>query len=223
MEKYLLFDADGTLYDFGASENIALRDLFSHYGIALEEEIISCYHECNGYCWDQLEKGLMTQAKLKSYRFKLFFDKLGIDIDANEAGEFFIDKLSEHGIMFDGAVDFLSSIKDRRKSIITNGIAKVQYGRIDDSRTRDYFEHIFISEEIGSSKPSPEFFRYVLSTLNIPAGDCLVIGDSESSDIQGAINAGIDSVYINFRGTKSDKASYSVSSFRELEDLLATL
>ena len=132
----------------------------------------------------------------------------------------FIENLAEHGIMLPGAIDFLDSVRDRRKSIITNGIAEVQHGRIEDSMTGKYFERIFISEEIGSSKPAPEFFSHVLATLGMQPDDCIVIGDSESSDIQGAVNAGIDSIYINFNGIRSSMASYSVSSFDELRKLI---
>ncbi len=220
MGKYLLFDADGTLYDFGASERIALSDLFSYYRIPVTEQNIKSYHECNDYCWNQLEKGLMDQGRLKGYRFRLFFDRIGLDIDEDEAGSMFIENLSEHGIMLPGAIDFLDSIRDRRKSIITNGIAEVQHGRIEDSMTGKYFEHIFISEEIGSSKPAPEFFSHVLASLGMKPDDCIVIGDSESSDIQGAVNAGIDSIYINFNGIRSSRASYSISSFDELRKLI---
>ena len=223
MGKYLLFDADGTLYDFNATESIALKDLFGYYRIPYTDANISIYHECNDYCWDQFEKGLMSQDKLKEYRFRLFFDKLGLKISDEEAGNLFLKRLSKHGLMLPGAVDFLNSINDRRKSIVTNGIAEVQHGRIDDSNTESYFEHIFISEEIGSNKPDPAFFRTVLDTLKMSPDECIVIGDSEKSDIQGAINAGIESIYLNFNGAISDKATYSVASFDELKRLIDSI
>ncbi len=47
-----------------------------------------------------------------------------------------------------------------------------------------------------------------------------MIGDSEKSDIRGAINAGLESIYISFKGEKSSLATYSVSSYEELRDLI---
>lgn len=223
MSKYLLFDADGTLYDFGATEKIVLKALFDRYNIPYSDENISLYHKANDYCWREYESGRMTQEHLKGYRFTRFLELLGLDLDGNKLGEDFITMLSENGIMIDGAVDFLESIKDMRKSMITNGIAKVQRGRITGTDTRDYFEHLFISEELHSNKPHKEYFDKVLDALKMSPNECLVIGDSENSDIQGAINAGIDSVYINFNGIRSDKATYSVSSFDELYKLLRSL
>ncbi len=50
-----------------------------------------------------------------------------------------------------------------------------------------------------------------------------MIGDSERSDIMGAVNAGMESIYISFKGEKSSLATYSVSSYRELEDLIRSI
>ena len=122
--------------------------------------------------------------------------------------------------MIPGALDFLEAIKDRPKSIITNGIAKTQHGRFDRTNTNKYFDHIFISEEIGYQKPDKAFFDFVLNKIKRSANECLVIGDSEKSDIQGAANANMDSVFISFDNKKSEKATYNVSSFGELLQLL---
>lgn len=223
MAKYLLFDADGTLYDFGKTEKIALSTLFSRYDLAYSNDNIEAYHKANDYCWREYEKGLMTQAYLKGYRFTRFLKSIGSAIDGVKMGYDFLTLLAENGIMLDGAVDFLESINNRGKSMITNGIAVVQRGRINGTNTQGYFDNLFISEEMGVHKPNKDYFDMVLSELKMSPDECLVIGDSENSDIQGAINAGIDSVYISFTGLKSDKATYSVSSYEELYELLKTI
>lgn len=223
MAKYLLFDADGTLYDFKATENIALRKVFEKYGIQWNKEMFDLYEEGNHYCWDAYEKGTMTQEHLKGERFRLLFDKINNPGNPEQAGDDYVDFLAENGIMIDGAIEFLESIKDRGMSIITNGIAKTQHGRFEMTDTKKYFDKIFISQEMGVSKPNKLFFDIVLDSLKKTPEECLVIGDSEKSDIQGAINSGIESVFINFSGNTSDKATYSVSSFEELRKLLDTI
>lgn len=221
--KYLLFDADQTLYDFQASANIALKKTMNKSSIAYTSDNIELYEVGNRWCWDSYEEGTLSMDELKTKRFQLFFDKLSLHQDARIAGADYMDNLALEGIMLPGAISFLERIKDRRKSIITNGIAKVQIGRIEKTDTRKYFEHVFISEEIGSQKPHKEFFDHVLCAINKSPEDCLVIGDSDKSDIQGAINAGIDSVYISFDGRRSEKATYNVSSYEELYERLKTL
>ena len=223
MAKYLLFDADGTLYDFKATESVALKRVFENYGIPWTREMFMLYEEGNRFCWDQYEKGLMSQEKLKGERFRILFDKLSIKGDAEEAGDLYVDYLAEAGIMIDGAINFLESIKDREMAIITNGIAKTQHGRFDRTNTKRFFKEIFISQEMRVAKPDKAFFDIVLDTIKKAPEECIVIGDSEKSDIQGAINANIDSIFINFDGKISEKATYSVSSYEDLFELLKTI
>lgn len=223
MAKYLLFDADGTLYDFKATERIALRKVFEKNGIDWNKEMFDLYEEGNHFCWDSYEKGLMSQEKLKGERFRILFDKLGNKNDPELAGDDYVDFLSEAGIMIEGAIDFLDSIKDRGMSIVTNGIAKTQHGRIKATETRGYFDEIFISQEMRVAKPDKAFFDIVLNKLGKSKDECIVIGDSEKSDILGAVNASMESIFINFEGKKCDKATYNVSSYEELYNLLKTI
>ena len=219
MKEYLLFDADGTLYDFGKTEKIALSALFNELGIP--ENLLPVYHEENRKCWDMYEKGEITLEELEPLRFQLFFDRIGNNADSTEAGNEYARLLGENGILIDGAREFLDEVRERyHLEIITNGIARVQKARFKGTDTLHYFENIFISQEIGYAKPDPRFFSHVLSDLDTAPENCLVIGDSDSSDIKGAINSGIDSVFISFTGKTSSLADHSVSSYQELLSLL---
>ena len=223
MGKYLLFDADGTLYDFASSAQISLRKVFEKNSIAFTQENYELYEIGNKYCWECYEKGTLSQEDLKTKRFQLLFDRLSLHQSAFVAGEDYVQYLSEEGIMLPGALDFLEDIKDMDMAIVTNGIAKTQHGRFEKTDTKKYFKHIFISQEMRKQKPDKAFFDEVLNTIDKKPEECLVIGDSEKSDIKGAINAGIDSVYISFSGSKSDLATYNVSSYKELKDLISRL
>ena len=218
-KTYLLFDADNTLYDFTATEKAALSRIFSKYNIP--ESLLPVYHQGNRKCWEMYEKGEMTLDTLENERFRIFLREIGRNEDPDTVGEEYSRFLGEEGIMIDGAVRLLENLKDRYTlCLITNGIANIQRERIRRTDTARFFHRIFISHEIGYAKPDKRFFDYVLSSLNAAASSCLVIGDSLTSDIQGALNAGIDSVYLSFDGNKSDKATWSVSSYDELLKLL---
>jgi FMN phosphatase YigB (HAD superfamily) len=81
--------------------------------------------------------------------------------------------------------------------IISNGIKEVQDNRLLISGIKPYFKKIFISEEMGYVKPEKEFFDLVLKEAKLNKDECIVIGDSLSSDIQGAINSNIDYIYFD--------------------------
>ncbi len=218
-KKYLLFDADNTLYDFTATENVAIRRLFDRYQI--DFSLLPIYHEGNRKCWDMYEHGELTLEKLETERFRLFVSAASLDRDPDAMGHDYSRFLGEAGIMIDGAVDFLKEIEGEYDlSLITNGIASVQRERIKRTDTAHFFSHIFISQEIGYAKPDKRFFDFVISTLGADKESCLVIGDSLTSDIKGAVNSGLDSVYISFSGNKSEEAQWSVSSYTELLSLL---
>ena len=158
---------------------------------------------------------------LRSERFRRFFGLIGKEDDPVEAGEEYIRLLGEAGIMLPGAVGFLKEIHGHYPMyIITNGIADTQHMRFSGTDTEKFFNGLYISEELGVQKPDPGFFRKVLDDIGIGRESAIVIGDSERSDIQGAVNAGIKSIFISFDGRHSDKADHSVSSYAELIALL---
>ena len=220
-DKALLFDADGTLFDFPASERHALSRLFASLGIPLNEETVRLYQEANALCWREYEQGTITVPALKEKRFTIFFSAIGLDADSHKAGEEFADYLGENGTLLPGAVSLLDALRPNHELyIITNGFESTQRRRFAHTGIDGYFKDIFISEKAGASKPSPAFFDYVFSRVPFSPADALVIGDSETSDIKGAKDYGIESVYISFEGKKSSLADHSVSSYQELLSLL---
>ena len=223
----LLFDLDGTLYDFKATEKIALGVVFDHYGITFNDENFALYEKGNHYLWDLYEKGGITQDFINTERFNMLFKALGVNGSGDEAGEMYVDNLAQNGILLPGALEFLKWLDTEKEAytpyIITNGIPKTQHGRLSNSNTEHFYRGIFISGEMGVQKPHKAFFDKVFETAGITADDSIVIGDTEKSDIQGAVNSGIRSIYINFKGEKSKIATWNVASFDELKSLLLDL
>ena len=221
---YLLFDADQTIWDFNETERLSLSLLFSSLGLPDTQETKDAYMTGNLWCWDAFEKGIITLEELEEKRMSLFFQNLGRrDLDASRAAEAYATYLSENGILLKGAREMLESLSSYPKALITNGIAKVQRGRLRDTDSEKYFTHIFISQEIGVQKPKKEFFSIVLSTIGKTKDECIVIGDSEKSDIKGAYDSGIRSIYFSPEGKVSDKATWSVSSYEEMVSLIKSL
>lgn len=218
---HLLFDADGTLYDFKASEDYALRKVFQNHSIPYTAKNYGLYQIGNRDCWNKYENGLMEMSDLRSRRFSLFFEALGLDADGKKAGDDYTEYLGETGALIPGAEEFIRKIYQLDPIyIVTNGIPSTQHRRIENSGMEGFFRKIYISDEIGVAKPDRRFFSHVLSDIGCSEDDAIVIGDSEKSDIQGARNSGIRSIYISFDGHESEMADWSVSSYDELYGLL---
>ena len=88
------------------------------------------------------------------------------------------------------------------------------------SGLKHFFKEVITSEGSGSLKPNKEIFEYALQKCCANPRECVMIGDSIEVDIVGAINAGIDQVYVNHLGIEPEvKATYTVNSLKELEEI----
>lgn len=198
MKKYttILFDADDTLLDFNKDETQALTVILEKYGIEKSEENIKAYKEINVGLWKALERGEIDKPTLKKIRFSLFFEKIGFVTteDHYKINEEYLSNLSGGGNLLDGAKDLIENLKAQGYDlyIVTNGIEKTQKRRLTKAGILPYFSEIFVSEAIGHQKPKKEYFDYVLSHIKEKdIGRVLLIGDSLTSDIKGAVDAGI--------------------------------
>ncbi len=220
-----LFDADNTLLDFSLSEHDALSECLQARGITPTEPLIARYSAINDAHWKLLEKGLTTRDQLRVDRFAVFFRELGEDFDPLQMADDYMAALSRKAYCMAGAEALIERIRGKcRLYIITNGIASVQNARFDVTAMAPFFEGVFISEELGCAKPAKEFFDHVAAAIpDFDPKDALVIGDSLSSDIQGGINAGIDTCWFNRHGAKAPEGmniTYTVTDLAEVEAIL---
>ena len=130
MIKNILFDLDDTLLDFKMAEKHALRKTLLTYGIVPNEETVSLYSRINASQWKLLEKGELDRSTLKVRRFALFFEEIGIDLDAKEVASAYESNLAIGHFFVEGALELLQTLKCRyRLYIVTNGFARVQRSR----------------------------------------------------------------------------------------------
>ncbi|MFP4662264.1 MAG: YjjG family noncanonical pyrimidine nucleotidase [Halanaerobiales bacterium] len=198
--KILLFDADGTLFDFDRAEGYALEKCIVYFEREFQQELhLKNYREINNKIWLDFERGIITAEELKIERFRQFINKIEEDIKAEVFAERYLDFLGEAAFLIEGVEELLSGLsKNYRMLILTNGLAKVQRKRLALSPIKDYFEDIVISEELGIAKPDPDIFQYSLDKMKCNKKDeVLMIGDSISSDIRGGVEYGIDTCWYN--------------------------
>ena len=230
MKKYstILFDADDTLLDFGKDETQALLKVLTHYGVPTTEENIGIYKKINVGLWKALERGELDKPTLKKIRFRLFFDEIGFESDTDPftINEEYLSNLGDGGNLKEGAKELIDELKSEGYDlyIVTNGIEKTQKCRLTKAGIIDSFTDIFVSETIGYQKPRKEYFDYVLSHLSEKdISRVLLVGDSLTSDIKGAENANITSIWL--RNSKdTDHSSYSpdfiIDDIGQVRDIL---
>lgn len=226
MKKYttLYFDLDNTILDFTAAEYTAIRQLLSLHGLPVNDEIVSVYSRINVSWWERFEKGEIQKSQIYSGRFNDLLLHFGFVGNPQKMAEDYFDFLSQGFAMLDGADKVLKYLKEQGYTICitTNGMSRTQYRRINGCGLKQYFDYIFVSEDACHQKPEVEYFDYVMA--NTPEKDkskILVIGDSMSSDILGGINFGVDTCWLNPKGSVgAHKPTYEISQIMHICDIL---
>jgi 2-haloacid dehalogenase len=223
--EWLLFDADGTIFDFAAAEAGALVRSLADHGIGSDAGTVVTYREESARVWAALEAGSIRAEELNALRFRRFFERVDIDgVDPGSFGDRYLGHLAEGTELMDGAIEVLAWARRRhRLALVTNGLAAVQRPRLAGAGLDDWFEHVVISEEIGVAKPAPGYFDVVFERLGDPApGSVLIIGDSLSSDIAGGLGYGIDTCWFNPAGGSANglAPTFEITDLRELIDLI---
>ena len=228
MFEFLFLDLDDTILDFRKAERIAIAKTIREFGLEPTDEVLHRYHLINKWHWEQLELGKLTRAEVLENRFGVLFEEFGVRADQAACARAYEHNLSQGHYFLPGAeeaVDRLS--KKYRLFLASNGTASVQKGRMTSANLYRFFEEVFVSQEIGHNKPSPEYFEAAFS--RIPGFDksrCLMVGDSLTSDIRGGANAGIKTCWVNpegLPGREDIRPDYEIQYLHQLEALLETL
>lgn len=227
MYKYLLWDIDGTVLDFLASEAYAIRVLFEKYKVGeCNDEKIKLYSEINTKYWKMLERNELTKPEVLVGRFKEFFEVIGADTKIAESfNKDYQLTLGDHIEFVNSAKEILLSQKGKYTLVaVTNGTKVAQDKKLRLSGLDKIFDWIFISEDVGFEKPNKEYFDYVFKTLGITdKTEVLIIGDSLTSDIKGGYIAGIDTCWFNpshNQNTINVHVTYEIDSLDKLKEIL---
>ncbi|MCR4706833.1 MAG: HAD-IA family hydrolase [Clostridiales bacterium] len=226
MARYdlLLADADETLLDFSKAEENALLGTAEVCGFSCGKREISVYSAANLACWKQFERGELTLPELRVRRFRDFFERCGIMGDPVRVSHVYTEALGQQGCALAGAAEALTRWEKRvRVLVVTNGISAVQRGRFARSPFPHLAREMVISEEIGIQKPNPGIVFEGMRRAGIcDRSRVLFLGDSLSSDMQVAVNAGVDGCWYNPKGIRNTgvPVRYEVRDLDEVDDLL---
>ena len=149
--------------------------------------------------------------------FKIADDEL-----AQELSVRFLDLLPTRTILFPYTKDILQYLTDKGYvlHLITNGFEKTQHNKLMYAGLKSFFKEVITSERSGSLKPNKEIFEFALQRCGAKEKESIMIGDSIEVDIVGAMNAGLDQVYVNHLGIEPEiRPTYTVTSLKELENI----
>jgi 2-haloacid dehalogenase len=218
---WILFDADGTLFDYDQAEAQALRETFEQFGHSYVPVHLTTYRPINAQLWLELEQGAVTPAALQMLRFERLLAALNLHSDAATFSESYLRNLANAWALIDGAEEVVKTLsRSHHMLIITNGLRDVQRPRLNASPIGRYFDDVIISEEIGVAKPARAYFDVTFARMGNPdRREVLIVGDSLSSDIKGGIDYGIDTCWFNPQSKPRPEGMdirYEIADLRQL-------
>jgi len=155
-------------------------------------------------------------------RLALLDFKIADELLAKNMSDQFLDLLPTRTILFSHASEILEYLTNKNYALhlITNGFEKTQHSKLKYSGLGKYFKEVITSEGSSSLKPNKEIFDYAFEKTGADPAESIMLGDSIDVDIVGAMNAGIDQVFINHLNIPIDiKPTYVVRSLKELEEI----
>jgi putative hydrolase of the HAD superfamily len=224
--QQLIFDVDDTLIDFEKTEKYVLQHLFADEHWPLTPQTERDYHDYNQSLWRKLEKQEITLHELMNLRFAHFARReWGIMIDNREANYLFHYYWGQTHALMPDVRKLLKTAQHLgyQLAVLSNGIQAEQVKRLTEAGILPYFEPVVTSQIAGQQKPAPQVFDYFFKLAKFPPQTSLMIGDGLPSDIAGAQNYGIDSVWYNYRqrrGQAGIQPTYTVTDYSQLIHLL---
>ena len=222
----LLFDADNTVLDFDSSEEQALRRAICDMGLKFTQNTLEIYRKNNVAQWQLFELGKITKPQVLINRFVYTFADLQLPSElAQQTGDLYEEYLKLGFFVVPHAEEVLATLRNKCKLyVVSNGVAEIQNSRMKGSGMEKYFIDRFVSETVGYPKPQIEYFNYCFAHIDgFDKAKALIIGDSLTSDIQGGVNAGIDTCWFN--PTHSPNKSkltptYEIDDLRQLLEIV---
>jgi putative hydrolase of the HAD superfamily len=228
--RHLFFDLDHTLWDFETNSKEAMVDIFNNnqlneIGVNSFDLFFERYSHHNHLLWDKYSKGKIKQDELRWKRMwlSLLDFKIANEPLSRKMGLEFLDILPTKNSLFPYTHEILTYLKQKgyQMHLITNGFEKVQYHKLSKSNIDKYFIEVITSEGSNSLKPNKEIFDFALQKSGAAAKESIMIGDNIEADIKGALNAGMDCIFVNHINAITEvKPTYTIYHLKELETIL---
>ena len=238
--KDLFIDLDDTLYDTHGNSMIALKKLFDERNwkeiMPSYEAFRDAYFATNVDMWAKYAHGEIDRDTLIVERYRRPVTEMVRQCGGDtswitplwcvEASNRYGDLISREPGTVPGAKQLLEYLRQKgyRLHICSNGFHEVQSRKLRSAGLDGYFATIILSEDAGVNKPHKEFFDYAFAKTGAERATTIMIGDHYDTDIAGAINAGLDTIFFNRwnvdPSTLERQSDYIVNSLSEIQKIL---
>jgi YjjG family noncanonical pyrimidine nucleotidase len=227
MTKYkcIFFDLDHTIWDYETNSHEALHELFHHYSLAGKgvtdfDTFFSRFRDVNAKLWELYDRGVITSDTIRRERFDQVLAYFSIHDPkfSHELSVEYLDICPKKGNLMPNALETIEYLSRKYDlTIVTNGFEEIQHVKLSSGKVNHFFHHIITSQKAGHRKPAKEIFEFALRANNVEFHETIMIGDNLITDVGGARNAGIDTVYFNpYSIAHQDDITFEIKNLAEL-------
>ncbi|MBO1198582.1 YjjG family noncanonical pyrimidine nucleotidase [Staphylococcus simiae] len=222
----ILLDFDDTIVDFYDAEEQGFFHMTQQFNHNATIEDFQLFKKINKQHWEAFQQNKFTKEQILSRRFEMYFNHHNMKVDGREVDFLYREGLAKANIKyFDNTLETIAELSNNHKLyIVTNGVTETQQRRLQQTPLDKYMDGIFISEQTGSQKPNKAFFDYVFKDIGEHYRDnSIIVGDSLTSDILGAQNAGIASCWFNVRNFANNttiQPTYEINNLKQLINIV---
>jgi YjjG family noncanonical pyrimidine nucleotidase len=227
--KCIFFDLDHTLWDYETNSCDTLRELYQSYslfdhGVHNFDSFHQQFKRVNVQLWDLYDRGMINNEIIRKERFKQILEYFSITHEklTQDLSLDYLNRCPTKGNLLPHAIETLQYLSGHYSlSVITNGFEEIQNIKLSAGNLHHFFAHIVTSQKAGHKKPSREIFDYAMKANKVTSKEVIMIGDNLITDIGGAHNASIDTVFFNPEQLKhSATVKHEICSLAELREIL---
>ncbi len=191
----ITFDVGGTLIEPWPSVGHVYAAVAARHGVKAEpEELTHRFVDA----WNRNENFNYTKDD-----WAALVDDTFVGLTTTLPSQSFFDELylrfaePDSWYVYEDVIPTLSTLRERgvRLAIISNWDVRLR-PLLEALNLADWFEGIYVSSEIGITKPDSRIFQTAINSFGLPASQILHVGDTEIEDYRGAQSAGMQSCWL---------------------------
>lgn len=224
MIKTVIFDMDGTMYDFNHCNRVAM-DAVKKYCLLHLHIDSAAFHTAQKQANETMAKQMGTDCAAfhnRLIRFQCMLESWKLPLFPYAKGMYHMywDTLLDEMKPYEGFVEWVQMLKNTGYSIGvgTNMTAYIQYQKLERLGVASMIDWIVTSEEAGAEKPNPRFFSLCSAKSGGRPEEVLFVGDSLEHDMEGAKAAGMKTLWVTpipGQQPEDERKYQTISSFRE--------
>ena len=226
--KCIFFDLDHTLWDYEGNAREMLFELHAYYNLLDKGIPFEDFHQhfrvINLQLWDLYDRGLIDNEVIRTQRFRKVLEKFNFvddKLSANLSHEYLYGCPKKCNLIpyAKEVLEYLS--RSYSLTVVTNGFEEIQHVKLLSGNITQYFNHVITSQKAGYKKPARQIFDYALAVNNLACNEVVMIGDNLITDIGGAQNACIDTIFYNPGAVShSSQVHHEIKCLSELQRIL---